>query len=68
MLQESVHDLFEKLIGNGYTVLLETGGQVSLAGVDPRVHKIVDFKCPSSGMESHNDYGNVRYLTQKRRS
>jgi 7-carboxy-7-deazaguanine synthase len=65
MLQASVHELFEKLIGNGYTVLLETGGQASLAGVDRRVHKIVDFKCPSSGMETHNDYGNVQYLTQK---
>ncbi len=64
MLQESVHELFEKLIGKGYTVLVETGGQVSLAGVDPRVHKIVDFKCPSSGMQSHNDYGNVRHLTK----
>ena len=63
MLQEQVHELLEKLIGGGYAVLLETGGQASLAGVDPRVHKIVDFKCPSSGMESHNDYGNVRYLT-----
>jgi 7-carboxy-7-deazaguanine synthase len=64
MLQESVFELFKELIGKGYTVLLETGGQVLLAGVDPRIHKIMDFKCPSSGMASHNDYGNVRYLTQ----
>jgi 7-carboxy-7-deazaguanine synthase len=63
MMQASVHELFEKLIGNGYTVLVETGGQVSMAGVDPRVHKILDFKCPSSGMESHNDYGNAQVLT-----
>jgi 7-carboxy-7-deazaguanine synthase len=64
MLQDSVHELFEELIGNGYTVLLETGGYVSLAGVDPRVHKIMDFKCPSSGMEIHNNYGNIQYLTR----
>ncbi len=64
MLQESVHELFEKLLERNYTVLLETGGQVSLAQVDPRVHKIMDFKCPSSGMESHNDYSNVDYLTR----
>jgi 7-carboxy-7-deazaguanine synthase len=64
MLQDSIHDLIEKLLEKQYTVLLETGGQVSLAGVDPRVHKIMDFKCPSSGMESHNDYGNVQCLTQ----
>ncbi|HTY61515.1 MAG TPA: radical SAM protein [Acidobacteriota bacterium] len=63
MLQASVFGLFKELIGKGYTVLLETGGQVSLAGVAPLVHKIMDFKCPSSGMASHNDYGNVRHLT-----
>jgi 7-carboxy-7-deazaguanine synthase len=65
MLQGSVYGLFENLLKLDYTVLLETGGQISLAEVDPRVHKIMDFKCPSSGMEIHNDYGNIRYLTQR---
>jgi len=64
MLQLSVHELLGKLLELNYTVLLETGGQVLLADVDPRVHKIMDFKCPSSGMERHNDYRNVRYLTR----
>jgi 7-carboxy-7-deazaguanine synthase len=64
MLQKSVHELFAKLLERGYTVLVETGGQVSLADVDPRVHKIMDFKCPSSGMEGHNDYSNVHHLTR----
>lgn len=65
MLQPSVHDLFARLLECDYTVLLETGGHVSLADVNPRVHKIVDLKCPSSGMKEHNDYENIRYLTQK---
>jgi 7-carboxy-7-deazaguanine synthase len=64
MLQKSVHELFAKLLDRDYTVLLETGGQISLADVDPRVHKIMDFKCPSSGMEHHNDYSNVQHLTR----
>ncbi len=64
MLQKSIHDLLGQLLEKRYTVLLETGGHISLAEVDPRVHKIMDFKCPSSGMQSHNDYGNVRYLTR----
>jgi 7-carboxy-7-deazaguanine synthase len=63
MLQESIHELIGSLLEKEYTVLLETGGQVSLAAVDPRVHKIMDFKCPSSGMDSRNDYGNVQHLT-----
>jgi len=65
MLQPSVHELFAQLLERDYTVLLETGGHISLKDVDPRVHKIMDLKCPSSGMDSHNDYGNIRYLTQK---
>ncbi len=65
MMQPSVHELFRNLIEEGYTVLLETGGQMSLAEVDLRVHKIMDFKCPSSGMDAHNDYNNVQFLTQK---
>jgi 7-carboxy-7-deazaguanine synthase len=64
MLQESIYELIGKLLEKEYTVLLETGGQISLANVDPRVHKIMDFKCPSSGMKSHNDYGNVECLTR----
>jgi 7-carboxy-7-deazaguanine synthase len=62
LLQPSVHDLFKSLLERDYTVLVETGGHRSLAPVDPRVHKIMDFKCPSSGMEAHNDYANIRYL------
>jgi 7-carboxy-7-deazaguanine synthase len=65
MLQSSVHELFGNLFDRGYTVLLETGGQESLAEVDVRVHKIMDYKCPSSGMERHNDYDNVQYLTER---
>jgi 7-carboxy-7-deazaguanine synthase len=65
MLQKSVHSLFNALLESGYTVCLETGGQSSLAGVDARVHKIMDLKCPSSGMEQHNNYGNIQFLNRK---
>ena len=63
MLQPSIHDLFHALLEKDYEVLLETGGHISLKDVDARVHKIMDFKCPSSGMGKHNDYDNIRYLT-----
>lgn len=64
MLQESVHSLFKTLLDRQYTVLLETGGQVSLETIDPRVHKIMDIKCPSSGMEDRNLYANVEFLSR----
>ena len=63
MLYEDVHELFAALIEHDYTVLLETGGHKPLAAVDPRVHKIMDFKCPSSGMSDRNHYANADCLT-----
>ena len=52
--QEGVYPLMERLLDRGRTVLLETGGHVSLDRVDPRVIKIVDVKAPGSGMMSAN--------------
>jgi 7-carboxy-7-deazaguanine synthase len=63
MLQREVHELFAALIKRGYTALLETGGHEPLAEVDARVHKIMDFKCPSSGMSGRNLYANADCLT-----
>jgi 7-carboxy-7-deazaguanine synthase len=64
LLQEEVHELFRILADSGRTVCVETGGQVSVAGMDPRIHKIVDLKCPSSGMQQHNRYENIEHLTR----
>jgi len=62
LLQESVHDLFRELLARDYTVCLETGGHMPVDRVDARVHKIMDFKCPSSGMSAHNNFDNVECL------
>lgn len=60
--QENVHALMKRLCNEGFEVLLETGGSLSIASVDPRVKRIVDFKCPSSKMMKKNLWENVRYL------
>ena len=52
LLQKDVYPLMDQLLARGRTVLVETGGHVSLAGVPPGVHTIMDIKCPGSG-ESH---------------
>jgi 7-carboxy-7-deazaguanine synthase len=62
--QPAVHDLMALLCDNGYRVMIETGGYLSVKNIDPRVKKIVDFKCPSSGMEKKNDLLNIGYLTE----
>lgn len=60
--QEGFYALASALCDRGYTVLVETGGHVALDRVDPRVIKIVDVKCPGSGMEQKNDLGNLKLL------
>lgn len=50
MLQErEVVPLMQRLLDDGYTVLLETSGERPLAQVPGAVIKIVDVKCPNSG-------------------
>ncbi|MCX6353819.1 MAG: radical SAM protein [Candidatus Aureabacteria bacterium] len=41
--------LAARLIGSGYTTLVETNGTIDLAPLDRRAVKIVDVKCPGSG-------------------
>ena len=60
--QEGVYPLASALCDRGYTVLLETGGHVPVDRVDSRVVKILDVKCPGSGMESRNDLENLKLL------
>jgi 7-carboxy-7-deazaguanine synthase len=63
--QEGVYPLATALCDRGYTVLLETGGHVPVGRVDSRVVKILDVKCPGSGMESRNDLENLKLLGPK---
>lgn len=49
MMQDETPELAARLLDNGYTALVETNGSVSFAELDPRVIKVVDIKCPSSG-------------------
>ena len=65
LLQEECYLLIKLLLEERYTVLLETNGSISLKNVDSRVVKIMDIKCPSSGMSAHMDFSNIAYLDQK---
>ncbi|MBX2989934.1 MAG: radical SAM protein [Bacteroidetes bacterium] len=63
LVQEGVHDLMTTLCDRGFEVLLETSGSISIAGVDSRVRRIVDIKCPGSGMVKENLWENIEFLT-----
>lgn len=60
--QEGFFPLATALCDRGHTVLVETGGHISVDRVDPRVVKILDVKCPGSGMAAANDLGNLSRL------
>jgi 7-carboxy-7-deazaguanine synthase len=62
LYQQNVHELMRRLCDAGHEVLLETGGSLDIGAVDARVKRIVDFKCPTSGMEKHNLWANAELL------
>lgn len=62
LLQKEVFLLMDRLIETGYAVLLETGGSIDIGKVNPRVIKIMDLKCPSSGECHRNLYSNLDKL------
>lgn len=59
---EEVNLLIDLLLKNGYEVLLETNGSLSVKNIDPRVVKIIDLKCPDSGMMDYINWDNLKYL------
>ena len=65
LLQADVYPLMERLLEQGHTVMLETGGHRSIAAVPPGVIRIVDVKCPASGESERNDWSNLELITTK---
>lgn len=63
LLQKGTRGLLDRLLEAGLEVLLETNGSLPLKGVNPRVRRIVDVKCPGSGMSRHNLWANLETLT-----
>jgi 7-carboxy-7-deazaguanine synthase len=62
LLQPGVRPLLKELCDAGKTVLIETSGEADVAGVDPRVHKIMDLKCPGSGESARNRWSNLEHI------
>jgi len=62
LLQDDVYPLMDRLLDQGRTVLLETGGHRSIERVPAAVVKIVDIKCPGSGEADKNDWSNIERL------
>lgn len=65
LLQDGVYPLLTELLAAGRTVLLETNGSISLADVPDQVVRIMDMKCPGSGMHKQMDFSNFSLLNRR---
>lgn len=66
MLQErELVPLIERLLADGYEVMIETSGERLLERVPRAVHKIVDVKCPASGEGGSFRMENLAWLTER---
>jgi len=62
LLQKHSLPLMKQLCDDGFTVLVETSGALDISQVDPRVRRIMDLKCPSSGEVERNCWENLAHL------
>ena len=62
LLQQEVYPLMQRLLDDGRTVMLETGGHVSVDRVPDRVIRVIDVKCPGSGESEKNHWPNLDQL------
>ncbi len=63
LLQKDTGRLARAFLDDGFSVLVETNGSISLDGLDGRVVKIVDVKCPSSGHGGSFLMENLNFIT-----
>jgi len=76
LLQPDAIPLAKRLLDAGYTVLIETSGERSIAELPPEVIKIVDVKCPDSGeadtfrmenLDAIGDKDEIKFVISSRR-
>ncbi|MBT4570861.1 MAG: radical SAM protein, partial [Nitrosomonadales bacterium] len=65
LAQKLCWELLSKLSDNGYNVSLETGGAISIKGIDERTKIILDVKTPDSGEHLKNDKRNLMLINKK---
>ncbi len=63
-MQEEIYPLAEKLLAEGYTVMIETSGERFIGRLPREVIKIVDVKCPDSGEPDTFEMRNLEELSE----
>jgi 7-carboxy-7-deazaguanine synthase len=62
LLQKDVYPLMDRLLEEGRTVLIETGGHLSADDVPAAVVRVIDVKCPGSGESGKVHWPNLERL------
>jgi len=62
LTQDETPLLIDRLITLGHTVLLETNGSLDISIVHPDTIRILDIKCPGSGMSENMMWNNIKSL------
>ena len=62
LLQKEVYPLMERLLDEGRTVMVETGGHLSADQVPAGVIRVIDVKCPASGEAGKMHWPNLEKL------
>jgi 7-carboxy-7-deazaguanine synthase len=66
LLQErELVPLMERLVRDGYELMIETSGERPVENVPEAVHKIIDVKCPGSGEAGRFRMTNLASLTER---
>ncbi|TVP58589.1 MAG: radical SAM protein [Gemmatimonadales bacterium] len=65
LIHKNAFVLADLLLEEGFTVLVETSGSEDIGTLDPRVHVIMDLKCPGSGEMARNRWENLEHLDER---
>lgn len=65
LLHENINKLINLLKKNHFKVYIETNGSLNIDVLPKGIVRIVDIKCPDSGMEQEMDWQNIKRLKNK---
>ncbi len=65
LLQNNVTKLINLLKKTRYKIFVETGGSINIDKLPKAVTRIMDIKCPDSGMDKEMDWENIERLKHK---
>jgi len=62
LLQAELPELARELLRRDHTILVETSGSLDINVLPPEVIKVMDIKCPDSGMMNEMNWENLEKL------